>query len=129
MAACENDGVCVNTQGSYYCECKDGYDGHRCEYEVNECASYPCNNDCVCIDHIGSYECQCNVENNQCSSNPCDSGCSCVDKIRSYECQCMENNADSSSGEKRNWQLVLNTQMLNVEAFDAYFRCRVEEFK
>lgn len=28
---CQNNGTCVNNNGSYYCDCKGGWQGHDCE--------------------------------------------------------------------------------------------------
>ena len=45
---CTNEGTCkpdVNYprgSGMYFCECQPGYEGQRCEKEINECLSSPC---------------------------------------------------------------------------------------
>ncbi|XP_066274128.1 latent-transforming growth factor beta-binding protein 1-like [Branchiostoma lanceolatum] len=58
-----DNGSCVNTQGSFHCECDDGYniqaDGRTCQ-DIDECAD---NSTCVngaCTNSIGSYNCTCN---------------------------------------------------------------------
>lgn len=56
---CEHGGHCVNTDGSFKCNCGRGYTGPRCEQDVNECASSPCQNDGTCLDRIGEYTCIC----------------------------------------------------------------------
>lgn len=56
---CEHGGQCVNTDGSFTCNCARGYAGPRCEQDVNECASNPCQNDGTCLDRIGDYTCIC----------------------------------------------------------------------
>lgn len=28
---CQNNGTCVNSKGSYYCDCNEGWQGHDCE--------------------------------------------------------------------------------------------------
>ena len=56
---CEHDGVCVNTPGSYRCDCAPGFAGPRCEVNVNECDSSPCMNDGTCIDGRGGFKCIC----------------------------------------------------------------------
>lgn len=56
---CEHGGQCVNTEGSFTCNCAKGYAGPRCEQDVNECASNPCQNDGTCLDRIGDYTCIC----------------------------------------------------------------------
>ena len=55
-----NQGTCKNTQGSYKCECKVGWEGTHCEKNINECnTSKPCMNGATCNDIDGSYECKC----------------------------------------------------------------------
>lgn len=56
---CEHGGQCVNTDGSFTCNCVRGYAGPRCEQDINECASNPCENDGTCLDRIGEYTCIC----------------------------------------------------------------------
>ncbi len=56
---CEHGGVCVNTPGSYRCDCPTGFSGRRCEMNINECESNPCQNEGTCIDERGSFRCIC----------------------------------------------------------------------
>jgi Notch-like protein len=56
---CEHDGICVNTAGSYKCDCKTGFKGRRCEVNINECESNPCQNEGTCIDERGGFRCIC----------------------------------------------------------------------
>ena len=45
---CTDKGVCLpdpnhpRGAGMYYCECQPGYEGQRCEREIDECLSNPC---------------------------------------------------------------------------------------
>lgn len=56
---CEHAGKCLNTLGSFECQCLQGYTGPRCEIDVNECVSSPCQNDATCLDQIGEFQCIC----------------------------------------------------------------------
>uniref|UniRef100_A0A8B9R982 Notch receptor 3 n=1 Tax=Astyanax mexicanus TaxID=7994 RepID=A0A8B9R982_ASTMX len=56
---CEHFGKCVNTVGSFQCQCGRGYTGPRCEIDINECLSMPCQNDATCLDRIGEFTCIC----------------------------------------------------------------------
>ena len=66
---CEHGGRCLNTKGSFQCKCLQGYEGPRCEMDVNECMSNPCHNDATCLDQIGGFHCICMPGKRM---NPCD---------------------------------------------------------
>ena len=34
----------TDTQGSFECKCKDGYEGQDCSVNINDCAPNPCKN-------------------------------------------------------------------------------------
>uniref|UniRef100_A0A1X7SXA1 EGF-like domain-containing protein n=1 Tax=Amphimedon queenslandica TaxID=400682 RepID=A0A1X7SXA1_AMPQE len=54
--------ICINTQGSYTCECKIGYqfinDNSTCE-DINECETVDHNCTQTCSNTVGSYTCSC----------------------------------------------------------------------
>ena len=56
---CEHGGTCVNTPGSFRCDCPIGFTGPRCEININECESNPCQNEGTCIDERGGFRCIC----------------------------------------------------------------------
>lgn len=56
---CEHNGICVNTPGSFACNCTQGFTGPRCETNINECESHPCQNEGSCLDDPGSFRCVC----------------------------------------------------------------------
>lgn len=76
---CEHAGKCINTLGSFECQCLQGYTGPRCEIDVNECISNPCQNDATCLDQIGEFQCICMPGTwsraPACRSGPCSSPC------------------------------------------------------
>lgn len=84
---------------SYFCTCKDGFVGTKCQSDDNEClGGDPCLNGAQCINNAGSYSCQClngfsgrNCEINipDCISTPCSEGSTCVELITGgFKCQC-----------------------------------------
>ncbi|KAF6016425.1 HMCN1 [Bugula neritina] len=104
---CNNNAVCTDTFGSFYCDCKPGFAGNGvvCA-NINECL-HPKYNGCqgtgVCTDTIGSFQCSCfngfepsNKTAPLCADiNECERGldsCSanheCVNTIGSYSCVC-----------------------------------------
>lgn len=54
------DHICINTVGSYRCECEEGYqcgqDKHQC-IDVDECASGQVCNSGYCVNTMGHYYC------------------------------------------------------------------------
>ncbi|XP_048844850.1 neurogenic locus notch homolog protein 1-like [Brienomyrus brachyistius] len=56
---CERDGRCVNTEGSFTCNCTAGYGGQRCDEDLYQCVSLPCFNGATCMDQMGSFKCIC----------------------------------------------------------------------
>ncbi|XP_044073728.1 epidermal growth factor-like protein 6 isoform X1 [Siniperca chuatsi] len=63
---CPYNRQCVNTFGSYYCKCQDGYDlkyvdGKYDCVDLDECAAstHTCSHHAVCLNTQGSYKCRC----------------------------------------------------------------------
>lgn len=66
MDDCSKFANCINTEGSYKCQCMEGYegDGKVCtatQVEVNECevGTHDCSKNADCIDLLDGYDCQC----------------------------------------------------------------------
>uniref|UniRef100_A0A672VBU7 Fibrillin-1 n=1 Tax=Strigops habroptila TaxID=2489341 RepID=A0A672VBU7_STRHB len=93
-------GQCINTDGSFRCECPYGYilQGAQC-VDTDECAvGNPCGNG-TCRNVVGGFECTC-VEGfepgpmmtcedvNECIQNPLLCAFRCVNTFGSYECKC-----------------------------------------
>ncbi|XP_012537292.2 protein crumbs isoform X3 [Monomorium pharaonis] len=92
-----NNGICVNSPGSYDCFCRPGFSGDHCDINIDECLCGPCKNNATCIDGINMFQClcqpgytgkTCEVDVNECDSNPCHNGAQCVNGIASYTCMC-----------------------------------------
>ncbi|KAI4882658.1 hypothetical protein NFI96_001503 [Prochilodus magdalenae] len=98
---CQN-GHCINTDGSFRCECPTGYtlnySGVDC-VDVDECAvGNPCGNG-TCTNVIGSFECNCEEgfepgpmmtceDVNECGQNPLLCAFRCINTFGGYECSC-----------------------------------------
>ncbi|XP_077200578.1 fibrillin-2 isoform X1 [Paroedura picta] len=98
---CSN-GHCINTDGSFRCECPLGYKldytGVHC-VDTDECSiGNPCGNG-TCSNVIGSFECNCldgfepgpmmNCEDiNECAQNPLLCAFRCINTFGFYECTC-----------------------------------------
>ncbi|KAK9889438.1 hypothetical protein WA026_004707 [Henosepilachna vigintioctopunctata] len=71
---CYHNANCVNTVGSYRCDCKEGFtdNGSGCE-DIDECARAPNLCEHKCVNTWGSYRCACqagftlNMNNRTCS--------------------------------------------------------------
>ncbi|XP_013402401.2 LOW QUALITY PROTEIN: uncharacterized protein LOC106168022 [Lingula anatina] len=101
---CGNTGQCVNTNGSFYCVCPQGYVLNAlgtCE-NIDECVlQTPCSLQATCNDTIGSYVCTCNdgytgngtfcADVDECNStNPCTGPYEeCMNTVGSYLCKCQ----------------------------------------
>ncbi|PFH36284.1 calcium binding egf domain-containing protein [Besnoitia besnoiti] len=109
----ERTTVCINTPGSFRCECKPGYltapDGRTC-LDIDECQN-PALNDCdskkmTCHNLEGTYKCVCKDPQqivdpltkrcrdlNECEDmdsvmNPCEQ--LCFDRVGGFECGCRQ---------------------------------------
>ncbi|KAG5326274.1 CRB protein, partial [Pseudoatta argentina] len=92
-----NNGICINTEGSYNCFCRPGFSGDHCDINIDECLCGPCKNNATCLDGINMFQCvcqpgytgkTCEIDVNECDSNPCHNGAQCVNGIASYTCVC-----------------------------------------
>nr|CAH8828012.1 unnamed protein product [Trichobilharzia regenti] len=102
LSLCQNGGTCINTYGSYVCNCSKGYYGRNCEYLLDPCI-YDNVSICfnggtclttsdgdgiLCLCPTGFTGPQCKEEINECIDKPCLSGGICLDLIGEYHCLC-----------------------------------------
>ncbi|CAI9719574.1 polycystic kidney disease 1-like 2 [Octopus vulgaris] len=99
--SCGINSICMNTRGSYQCECKTGYKkvGDICQ-DVDECATggHNCPQISTCINTGGSYLCKCFsgyedvagncIDIDECQENICPLHSDCINTEGSYSCQC-----------------------------------------
>ncbi|KAL6258873.1 hypothetical protein P5V15_010818 [Pogonomyrmex californicus] len=92
-----NNGICVNTEGSYNCFCRPGFSGDHCDINIDECLCSPCKNNATCLDGVNMFQClcqpgytgkTCEIDVDECNSNPCHNGAQCVNGVASYTCIC-----------------------------------------
>ncbi|CAF0904049.1 unnamed protein product, partial [Adineta ricciae] len=84
---CKNGGSCINTIGSYYCQCTEDYQGADCSIPIDPCLSNPCiasnsiscssvitngnSFDFNCTCRVGFIGRHCEIELNPCMNSPC----------------------------------------------------------
>ncbi|XP_071489356.1 hyalin-like [Diadema antillarum] len=64
---CHDNATCVNTKGTFTCQCREGYldldprnPGRSCQ-DIDECASVSdCHSNATCINTDGNFTCECN---------------------------------------------------------------------
>ena len=107
---CSDGAKCINTPGSFVCECPSGISGPLCEYDINECVEEnPCENNSTCLNHHGYFECICPTEwtgihcqhdLDECTTDihTCYQGSTCINDIGSYNCACPAGMSGSHCG-------------------------------
>jgi hypothetical protein len=105
---CTTPNCCTETSlDAYGCRCADGFAGHNCDRNFDECLSGPCLNGGNCVDMIGDFDCDClpgwtgvtcETDVDECALNPCehaseyhgDGGSTCTHGhgTNDYRCRC-----------------------------------------
>ncbi|XP_078619238.1 uncharacterized protein LOC144886476 [Branchiostoma floridae x Branchiostoma japonicum] len=77
---CKNGGTCTFISGNTSCCCLTGFEGERCENNIDDCRSQPCLNNATCVDGVNNYNCtcadgftgaECAMNVDECESSPC----------------------------------------------------------
>uniref|UniRef100_A0A8C6RY64 Vitamin K-dependent protein S n=1 Tax=Nannospalax galili TaxID=1026970 RepID=A0A8C6RY64_NANGA len=105
---CNEDGylICKDGQAAFTCICKPGWQGQRCEFDINECKDPSnLNGGCsqICDNTPGSYHCSCGIgfvilpnkkdckDLDECSIKPNVCGTAqCKNVPGDFECECPE---------------------------------------
>uniref|UniRef100_A0A8C3L5S7 Vitamin K-dependent protein S n=1 Tax=Chrysolophus pictus TaxID=9089 RepID=A0A8C3L5S7_CHRPC len=124
---CHRDGYkdCIDGQARYTCICKPGWQGEKCEEDINECEDF--NGGCSqrCSNLPGSYRCLCEdgyfMHSNkrdcrdidECTENTCAQ--LCVNSPGSYSCYCDGKKGFKLSKDMKNCESVPVCIPLNLE--------------
>ncbi|XP_076818167.1 uncharacterized protein LOC143463537 [Clavelina lepadiformis] len=99
---CGVNATCTSTNGSYSCQCPEGFTGdayNSCQV-ADGCASDPCDEKATCTSTDGSFVCECLdgytgnglecSDVDECAAKPCDVIATCTNTIGSFMCDCPE---------------------------------------
>ncbi|XP_016371582.1 adhesion G protein-coupled receptor E2-like [Sinocyclocheilus rhinocerous] len=124
---CGENARCINTVGSYYCQCHEGFttlsthnftqaDSISCK-DINECVvgSADCGPNTICVNSEGGYKCTCAtgyissnsgqgvqcIDIDECvvGSADCGPNTKCVNSEGGYKCTCATGYISSNSGQ------------------------------
>ncbi|XP_038063463.1 protein crumbs-like isoform X2 [Patiria miniata] len=98
--SCNNFGTCVDLWNAASCQCLSGFDGDRCQIDIDECEMFdnPCVSGSTCRDDVNNYTClcqsgfegrDCGSEINECDPDPCLQGSVCYDGLDFFNCTCL----------------------------------------
>ncbi|XP_028408851.1 fibrillin-1-like isoform X4 [Dendronephthya gigantea] len=108
---CTSNSYCVNTHGSFSCECKKGYTRNNVTcVDLDECSTFDnCHQNAFCTNTIGSFHCTCyhgytgngtfcqDIDECLQSTNNCMANYNCTNTDGSYLCTCDNQHATNGS--------------------------------
>ena len=101
---CQSNSKCINTDGSYVCNCFVGYitaGDNTCD-DIDECkaGAHNCDPNAFCTNYDGGYNCACEEgfkgngltcdDVDECELNLCGSNAVCTNTIGDFECKCKD---------------------------------------
>ncbi|NWQ81547.1 FBP1 protein, partial [Columbina picui] len=104
--SCKNGGTCVDYEDHFKCNCPIGFEGERCQLDIDACLfyniscapgglcmdkshgfNYTCLSPCVCpLGYTGTF-CELDIDN--CIGNQCSEHGFCQDHLHNYSCNCV----------------------------------------
>ncbi|XP_077506591.1 cell polarity complex component crumbs [Amblyomma americanum] len=94
------------TAAGYVCLCPPGFNGTRCEINIDDCPGHDCSIHGHCVDLVNAYRCECEpgyeaadcgTEVNECEAyQPCRNGATCRDLVADYQCVCVDGYGDKN---------------------------------
>ncbi|XP_065942268.1 uncharacterized protein [Magallana gigas] len=136
---CGNEKVCQSLEGSYICNCKEGFqkNGDSCE-DINECSDITlntCPDDTNCQNLYGNYTCNCKPgfqkngsdcqDVDECEKGIADCQQNCVNAIGGFNCEC-ELGYDLDDVDRKTCVKVLDICAL-FPALNCSYGCRLGE--
>lgn len=94
------------TAAGYMCLCPPGFNGTRCEVNIDDCPGNDCSVHGHCVDLVNAYRCECDAgyagtdcgtEVNECETyEACRNGATCQDLVADYRCLCADGYGDKN---------------------------------
>eukprot|EP00105_Crassostrea_gigas_P037421 XP_019921569.1 PREDICTED: fibrillin-1 isoform X2 [Crassostrea gigas] len=136
---CGKEKVCQNLEGSYICNCKEGFqkNGDSCE-DIDECSDITlntCADDTNCQNLYGNYTCNCKSgfqkygshceDVDECEKGIADCQQICINTIGGFNCEC-EFGYELDDVDRKTCQKVLNICAL-FDALNCSYGCRFDD--
>uniref|UniRef100_A0A8W8N5D1 Fibrillin-1 n=1 Tax=Magallana gigas TaxID=29159 RepID=A0A8W8N5D1_MAGGI len=136
---CGKEKVCQNLEGSYICNCNEGFqkNGDSCE-DIDECSDITlntCADDTNCQNLYGNYTCNCKSgfqkygshceDVDECEKGIADCQQICINTIDGFNCEC-EFGYELDDVDRKTCQKVLNICAL-FDALNCSYGCRFDD--